>query len=377
MSKPVIYILIVFNLLWMPEHLRAQDPHYSFFYATGMYLNPAQTAVFDHGFKNQNLRASLQHRQQWRSIPSAVLNTPVPFASTLAGIEYAWAPGGKMKKDFLGIGMQLMNDQTGDLDITTRQIQGSLSYYKSLHHSKYEYISLGFLWGYGQRSIDLSKGTFDNQWNGLTFDPGRSTGELNSKLNVGFQDFGLGGSYLFIPTKGTKINLGISVFHFNKPTLQFYNDFASQTIPIRYLVHGELLLRLNKNYEIQPQMLFQKQGTFGEFQTNALLKIYPSKSGSIAYTMGLGSRMVGNYEQWAATDALMLLAGFRYEKLQLLMAYDANISSLRVASNSIGGFEIALQIHETLGSKKRRMAGKYLKNINECPDELQFEELPH
>ena len=53
----IVFLAISFG------QLQAQDPHFSQFYLSPLQLNPALTGVM-----NEDIRASLLHRSQWRTV---------------------------------------------------------------------------------------------------------------------------------------------------------------------------------------------------------------------------------------------------------------------------------------------------------------------
>ena len=63
-------LILLSGALLLSFLIRAQDPHFSQFFASPLTLNPAFTGKFD-----GDIRLSANHRDQWPSIPKAYVTT--------------------------------------------------------------------------------------------------------------------------------------------------------------------------------------------------------------------------------------------------------------------------------------------------------------
>ncbi len=61
-----------------------------------------------------------------------------------------------------------------------------------------------------------------------------------------------------------------------------------------------------------------------------------------AFLIGLWTRVSRDFNSGLAVDALIFSTRFDYNNFTFGFSYDANVSSLRPASNGNGGFELAL-----------------------------------
>ena len=68
--------------------------------------------------------------------------------------------------DFITTGMQMLYDKAGTVGLTTTQVLPALNYHKSLSNEKVSFLSLGFMGGLIHKSIDITKMTTNNQYNG-------------------------------------------------------------------------------------------------------------------------------------------------------------------------------------------------------------------
>src|SRR5436189_2259979 len=95
-------LLVCICALLASQLLKAQDPHFSQFFASPLTLNPAFTGKFDGQW-----RVAAIHRDQWPSIPKAYVTTAASFDF---GILKNKIPEG----DIFGIGFSGLSDQSAD-----------------------------------------------------------------------------------------------------------------------------------------------------------------------------------------------------------------------------------------------------------------------
>ena len=134
------------------QYATAQDVHFSQFFEAPMLRNPALAGIFA-----GDLRFQAVYRHQWASVA-------VPYKTGSFNLDYKMPIG--HANDFLTIGGQIVYDKAGSSNFKTTQILPCINYHKSLRDDKNQYLSLGFMGGYVQRSIDRSKVTTDNQFTG-------------------------------------------------------------------------------------------------------------------------------------------------------------------------------------------------------------------
>ena len=66
------------------------------------------------------------------------------------------------------------------------------------------------------------------------------------------------------------------------------------------------------------------------------------------------SRLSNHFSENTTADAVIVSSRFDYDDFSIGFSYDINVSSLREASNSIGGFEFAL-VYKICGPEKRNV----------------------
>jgi len=135
----------------------AQDIHFTQFDMAPLTVNPAFTGMFD-----GRVRAGAIYRNQWQSVT-------VPYVTIGAYADmplYIESNG-----DYLSAGIQMYQDQAGDGNLKNFTGLLSVAYHKTFGKSD---LALGLQGGYAQKSIDLSKLYFGDEFNNGTFTPATS-----------------------------------------------------------------------------------------------------------------------------------------------------------------------------------------------------------
>ena len=127
----------------------SQDLHFSQFFEAPLLRNPSLAGIFTGDYRIQGV-----YRDQWNSFTNA-------YRTGSFNGEYKLPVG--RSNDFLTIGMQILYDKAGSAGLTSTQVFPALNYHKSLSDMKTMYLSLGFMGGYVEKRIDLSKITTNSQ----------------------------------------------------------------------------------------------------------------------------------------------------------------------------------------------------------------------
>ena len=184
--KQQLILFIIYcslSIIYCPLSI-AQDIHFTQFDNSPLNLNPANTGLF-----NGDYRLNLIDRDQWSSIT-------VPFKTFSASFDTKLITN-SYKKDMFGIGIVFYNDKAGTSDFGTTEAELSLSYTKSLDALATQYLSFGIMAGMGQRTLNTSNLTFDNQFNGYVYDPAMPGLEQFNNTNFIFPDISAGVNWLY------------------------------------------------------------------------------------------------------------------------------------------------------------------------------------
>lgn len=315
--------LLTGTLLLATGLIHGQDIHFSQFYEAPLLRNPALAGIFTGDYRIQTL-----FRDQWNSFNNAYRT------GSLSG-EYKWSIG--KANDYLTTGLEVLYDKAGTAALTTTEVMPALNYHKSLSNEKPMYLSVGFMGGVVQKTLDMSKVTTNNQYNGTAYDPALPTGETILNPNIHYLDGALGISFntAFGPDNKNTLYFGGAYFHLNRPRNSFYTDPTVELDPKIVLSAGvHAIINDYVGFTIQADHSNQgpAQETIGGVMVSYKLGDDLEKSD---YVFNLGS-----YIRWG--DAIIPVVKLESNAFTVGLSYDVNISSLATASEGHGGFELSL-----------------------------------
>lgn len=300
--------------------VRAQSMHFSQYYNAPQLLNPANTALTP----EYDYRLGANFRNQWAALP-------VPY-NTLSAFGDLKVGGGTEGKNWLGIGGAIFNDKAGSGDLSLLQMQLSVAYH--LNVSQVSMISLGLSGGYTQRTVNYDKLTFDNQWDGATFNTHLPTGEQPGIMKTHFYTVNAGINYAYIPNEAVYVKLGAGVANINQPVESFYN--GSNQVGIRPTLNLDILYRTSENVILNPSVYYTTQKGASELIFGTLSRFNMAKAND-----RLSSQLVlGAYYRLA--DAVIGAIGYQYGGLQFMASYDFTASTLAPYNGSYGAMEFSL-----------------------------------
>jgi type IX secretion system PorP/SprF family membrane protein len=322
-------LLTFFILIFIGGQAYTQDIHFSQFFETPLLRNPALAGIF-----SGDIRVQAVYRNQWNSVTT-------PYQTGSVNAEYK-KPVGRAD-DFLTFGGQILYDRAGTVALQSTHILPAINYHKSLSGEKNMYLSLGFMGGWVQRSIDRSKVTTNSQYDGTGFNPGLFSGESFPRSSYSYLDGSVGMSFNSQLGENTDNNiyLGVAYHHFNKATkVSFYGNPNYEMIP-KWV--GSLGVRMNVNEYAFFTLLadYSKQGSFTETMAGALYSWKLDAEEDPKYVLH-----AGGFLRWK--DALIPVAKLEFKPFAVSVSYDANISQLKTASNGRGGFEVGLTYQKYL-----------------------------
>ncbi|HUB62648.1 MAG TPA: PorP/SprF family type IX secretion system membrane protein, partial [Puia sp.] len=273
-------------------------------------------------------RVETLFRDQWNSFNNAYRT------GSLSG-EYKWAIG--KANDYLTTGLEILYDKAGTAALTTTEVMPALNYHKSLSNEKPMYLSVGFMGGVVQKTLDLSKVTTNNQYNGTAYDPALPTGETILNPDIHYIDGALGISFntAFGADNKNTLYFGGAYFHLNRPRNSFYTDPTVELDPkVVFSAGVHAIINDYVGFTIQADHSNQgpAQETIGGVMVSYKLGDDLEKSG---YVFNLGS-----YIRWG--DAIIPVIKLESDAFTIGLSYDVNISSLATASEGQGGFELSL-----------------------------------
>lgn len=360
-----IYILILYQFALL---CKAQDAHFSQFQTNFLYNSPSNTGMFDYEHYKNTIRVASIFRQQWRSIESPYLSQKTPYITSHFSVDGNISNMSWLGDNMIGIGISTLYDQAGDLNLSTRQIGTFLAYHQSISYNADKFLSIGFNYTFVNKSLDLSKATFDSQWNGKEYVPTNANGEPLYHNSINYGDLGTGVGLSWLPHYGINFKSHFAYLHVNQANQKFIkqNIVSSKIYPLFSFTH-DMVIPLKSNWSIVPLLILMKQGPATESIFNASFRY--SEQTDKYFQLGIGYRLVGKYNNTIATDALYPMLKYNYNKWTFGLSYDINISNLTPATNNKGAIEFSILYHNRPFSKA---PNKHKSKIKCPPTHPQF-----
>lgn len=318
MKKIIIFCILIVSVA---KFSKAQDPHFSQIQYNPLYLNPAFAGVTEYGKAN---RLAGLYRDQWRTLP-------VPYSTTTASYDRLLK---KFKKGWLlGGGISFLYDKAGDGNLSIFNPNLTMNFGKYFNKDK-QLITLGITAGITIKTLDQLGLTFDNQYNGSTFDPNLPTGESFSNNNVSYPNFTLGLNFRTKIKEKTTLDIGGTTSNLHTPEQNFLY-LTKSDLPSRHSAYAKAKVGIKENWNIQPGVFFQNQRKANQLLVNAIAEVRFKQKKDFGLGFGAGYRVMEN-------DAAIAYLSFLYKTLRVGAAYDFNVSGFRKATVAQGAFEIAL-----------------------------------
>lgn len=309
--------LIVFILLFA-QHVKAQDPHFSQFFASPLTLNPANTGFFSGG-----VRASTNYRNQ-----GAAFGTQFTTASFAA--DFQILDKGEDNNDVFGIGFLGLLDQSNNSGLKSNDFGISIAYTKAL--GTYSRLGLGFQSVLTTKKIDYNRFFFSSQFTPNGFDNSLPNGELINGLVINYPDFSTGILYTNVNDAVANWYVGASYYHFTRPT-----ERVSSLLPIRLqprlTLHSGLNFPVNEANRFYMSALYMNSMVAKEFILGSVFETLLNLNTESRILSGLFYRF---------NEAVIPYIGFHTGMFQVGATYDVNISSMKTATQSRGGFELSI-----------------------------------
>lgn len=323
------------------KNLTAQDVHFSQYSEYPQYVNPALVGLFE-----GNFRVNLGAKSQWGFNNNAY--------KTIIFNADANLFRGNLSNDYMGAGIFVLSDKAGDSRFTTNAFGISVAYHKGLNDKFNHFISIGLQAGIKQKSMDLTKLVFEDQYqNGNTNGNTAETG-LNN-LSLTFPDFSAGINYYVNANDNITFYTGFSYNHIKKNNVSFY-DNVEEILQNRNSIYGGIDFITNNNIEISPKILYQFQNPSKEIIAGLMFKYIMQEH----YQKPAQYFAVGFYNRFS--DAVYFVGKYSMYNFSLGISYDINTSTLSEASGGKGGPEISIGYIGNIGGGAR----DFTKEIK-CP----------
>lgn len=299
----------------------AQDLHFSQYFNAPLLVNPANT-----GFApDVDWRAGINYRNQWASI------TPNPY-KTMSAWGDVQLFNDRFESGWVGLGGSLLRDVAGSGGLTSTKGFASIAYHQLVGYSSL--LSGGFNIGFVNKRIDLSKLTFDNQWNNKFFDVNLPSGESFAYNSVTYFDIQAGLNYAYFPSENAYLNIGFSAMHLNRPRESFFSNKINDTrIQPRFTMFVNGSLKLTPVWIVNPNVYISKMGSTYEVVGGFNARYNLSGDGTSQLIAGIYLRL---------KDAFIPTVGYQWNNLAVTINYDATSSTLGTYNQSRGAYELSV-----------------------------------
>ncbi|MCX6258774.1 MAG: PorP/SprF family type IX secretion system membrane protein [Bacteroidia bacterium] len=324
--------ILVFFLLSI--RLFGQDIHFSQFYSTPLFLNPANTGDCDGTIRFANL-----YRSQWKSIGQS-------YSTLSLSVD-------KPMNSKFGGGLLVLYDQSGLVGLSAVKFYISGSYKKIFSNN---YLRMGVQVGLVHKYFDPGKATYPDQFDMSSgyYNPGLPNYEANMGETMTYLDANAG--ILWKIKIGNIIpELGASFQHLNMPVESFGGN--SNRLPIRTNLHTSIRINTYGNFSLVPSAIYSYSAG-----TNELLSGFMANFGIVSPSLHTTSFSAGAFYRFGINrnyDAIVACAGIDFAKLKFGLSYDYTVSEVQTISKNQGAFEISI-IYSNIA---------YLFNLNTVPCE--------
>lgn len=328
----VICLIFILNLFLFMNHLKAQDPYFSQFYANPLYLNPALAGM------STCSRVHLNYRNQWPAIGNLFGDMFTTYSASydryLANINS-------------GIGIICTYDNEGNRIFNT--LNSGLMYSYTIPVGRKLTFSAALQAGAYWRYFDGSAARYADQFNESTFEWTSSGTGQRTDQNLIKPDFAFG-TVAFWATNYA----GFAIHHL----LPFEEGLTGNfKLSRKYTIHGGKKIFVGNKRErqkqrgsyISPNLLYVRQGSNQQL--------------NFGFYMGESPLNIGIWyrQNFVNSDAFIILAGLDKEKWMIGYSYDISVSKL--ASFSGGAHEISLSFRFKCDQKKKKHKDRELN----CP----------
>lgn len=303
---------------------QAQDMHFTQFNGAPMILNPALTGSYTGMYRVTGI-----YRNQWSSVTT-------PYV-TFGGSVDAPLFRDVAIADHLGGGLSIYNDRSGDGNLANLSALASVAYHKFFGDYSNKSLSVGLQGGYTQKTIDLSRLYWGDEFKNGGFQPGTTGEQLNPKVKYFTANAGLNWQHSTGDNFGYSI--GVAGHNLNQPKESFLKKQNNEVgLGMRISTQIGAIWYASPRLSIRPAFLYQTQTAATEMIVGSEFLYVVGESEIRSAATGV---FIGGWYRMG--DAALATAGLEFKGFRLGFGYDYNVSDLKVASGGNGGFEISLR----------------------------------
>lgn len=307
----------------------AQEPVFSQFYSSGLYLNPALAGVESETFFGAN------YRSQWSSLS-------LPFNTFQASFIHPVYNHGIRRKHLGGVGASLLSDVAGpNKEFSTQAFSLSGAWNIRLNGNDNHIISVALQTGIGQQRINNDNLRWSSQYSsGMGYDaslPGEASMN-NMRVFRPIVNTGLIWSYTTEKNRrseGVSFYNGLAFSNLAKTNSYFPGVLGDRSMIVKN--HGGVSALLSNKFEISPNYLVLIQGK------NRQVNIGSYAGYSMNANRGSASKIKVIAGVWyRLNDGLIFSTGLATNKINVGFSYDTNAASMGKSFGYAGAYELSM-----------------------------------
>jgi type IX secretion system PorP/SprF family membrane protein len=317
-------------MLVVALHSSAQDARFTQVLSNPLTLNPAMMGL------NSDLSFTGQIRDQWGSINSGYRT----FAFTALAPAYRKTNG----TDKLDFGFNAISDVAGAYN----SLNLSLAAGYNLKISESSFLNVSFMGGMVQRTLDLNKLTFDQQYVLGTYNANNPNNETTLNKKITFADISVGALWYSAPTK---INLGkertvsgyagASVFHLNTPPNESFAG-GTASLPMRFSYQAGIKF-IGDKIDVSPNAYINYQKGNNNMAAGLLLDYRFDAINKLSLGIWIRDK-----------DAVAFCAGYTWLNYRLMYSYDVSSpSTISNAASALGAHELTFCVRFDRAKERR------------------------
>ena len=314
-SRSTLYVVLF--LAFFSQSLWAQEPEFTLYEYSPLYLNPANTGNFD-----GNWRASIIYRNQWSAAVDGFISPGASFDARF-----------RLLGQKLAAGLYFINDASGIGGLTYNKVYASIALEKKISENTFIVAAQG---GYVSGKVNSWYG-----WNPATRDFDAPSGEDNLEKSA-YPDLNLG-----ITWKRkigiTRNQAGIAVNHLNTPNVSFFSG-GTEKESIRIGFFGQSQVDINDKIFVKPGVVYvsKNASTFTLLGSDFGYKL----QGRSRVKQVFGGVYLRN-GLLESIDAVSIRGGVTAGQIDIAVNYDVTMSNIKQPGN-MGAFEVAI-IYRSFG----------------------------
>lgn len=312
------FTLLLF-FLFTAFSIEAQDIHFSQFFYSPQTLNPAEIGNFDAQY-----RLNANQKTQWREVSR-------PYTS------FAFMGDGRfdITPENVSLGLMVLNDNAGDSRFNTFRMLAGGAYRYQLKNSKDQFLQGGLQLGFTQIKLDREALSFNNQYNGVVYNPNLPSGESFPRTSRWYFNLNMGVNYTWQPETRKKVTLGLAGHNMTAPDQSFFND-TGVNLPLRLSIYAKGEWKIAEDLDLLPAIRYMDQATFSEFIAGTGLRYILLNERALYRSV-----FAGYFGRFG--DSGIAMAGVEIDEWRIAASYDINVSNLKPASRNRGGFEFSVR----------------------------------